>query len=149
MPEATHCALASTPGAGLSRTSRVGDTGLGAVKDSPRFQNSPNPGRPPPSSANLDPRSRRKEAPGGGGGSQRRSRVRSQGSRFLPAPALSGLGFASGQMGTNFPAPPSDAARHHSDPRGAGTSRDAREGRGGKGGGGEGEVEVRGTHRGR
>lgn len=77
--------------------------------------------------------------------SQRRSRVRSRVSRFLPAPALSGLGFASGQMGTNFPAPPSDPARHHSDPRGAGTSRDAREGRGGKSGGGEGE--VRGTQR--
>lgn len=87
----------------------------------------PRPSSPPPSSASLDPphprRLRREEAPGG---SEPTRGVRSRGSPFLPTPALSGLGFSGGWMGANFPAPPSDPVRLHSDPRGAGTRQDVR-----------------------
>ena len=64
VPEATYCALASRSCPGLSGTSRVGNAGLAAVEDSPRLQDPPDPGSPPPSSANLDPRSPREEALG-------------------------------------------------------------------------------------
>lgn len=64
MPEATYCALASRSCPGLSGTSRVGDAGPAAVKDSPRLQDPPDPGSPPPSSANPDPGSPREEALG-------------------------------------------------------------------------------------
>lgn len=64
VPEATYCALASSSCPGLSGTSRVGDAGPATVVDSPRLQESPDPGSPPLSSANLDPRSPREEALG-------------------------------------------------------------------------------------
>lgn len=64
VPEATYCALASLSCPGLSGTSRVGNTGPAAVEDSPRLQDPAYPGSPPPSSANLDPRSPREEALG-------------------------------------------------------------------------------------
>lgn len=60
-------------------------------------------------------------AGGGAGGHQHSRGGRSRVSRFLPKPALSGLSFSSGGTGANLPAPPSDPARHPSDPRGAGT----------------------------
>lgn len=134
MPEATYCALASRSCPGLSGTSRVGDAGPAGVEDSPRLQDPPDPGSRPllPPTRTPGHRGRRRWGP------RAKPRRALPGLLIPPKPALSGLSFPSGQTGANFPAPPSDPARHPSDPRGAGTC-----GRGEVGW----EVEARGPQR--
>lgn len=94
----------------------------------------PRPRQPAPFFRQPGPRV---TAGGGAGGRQQSRGERSPGSRFLPS-RPSGLSFSCGQTGANFPAPPSDPARHPSDPGGAGTC-----GRGEVGW----EVEARGPQR--
>ena len=118
VPEATYCALASRSCPGLSGTSRVGNAGLAAVEDSPRLQDPPDPGSPPPSSANLDPRSPREEALGA-------SSIAAASAPGAPDSSPSrpfwDSAFLAVRREQTSRRPPSDPARHPSDPRGAGT----------------------------